>query len=295
MSQDKTRKRKNSILQFDDKPKIIDIEGRTLIVNEEQQQTPSNTKEADQEETNSILQSATIEKHAIETLPEEDTPNPQEIFIPEETLTPLEIPVKEETLTPPVNTYQTATLADTFVGHRPDWLWSPEQVKTITSPPVLMVPDTQWDYWEVLSGSAVFTQLMTSNSYICGPPVDYNTGWNLSRKDHQKAILTLLGKHQPVVLWITLPHTTGRTFTHKETQLINFLRQMAEQQIHYNRHVFFEGLDSIPIWNHKSILGLNLNNKLFEDNYTWCGHAVKDIETQKAIHRPSKVIGTTKF
>ena len=137
----------------------------------------------------------------------------------------LETPVKEETLTPPVNIYQTATLADTFVGQRPDWLWSPEQVKTITSPPVLMVPDTQWDYWEVLSGSAVFTQLMTSNSYICGPPVDYNTGWNLSRKDHQKAILTLLGKHQPVVLWITLPHTTGRTFTHKETQLINFLRK----------------------------------------------------------------------
>ena len=37
----------------------------------------------------------------------------------------------------------------------------------------------KWHFWEWLAGSAVLTQNLQNNDLVCGPPIDYNTGWNL--------------------------------------------------------------------------------------------------------------------
>ena len=106
------------------------------------------------------------------------------------------------------------------------------------------------------------------------PYQPYNTGWNIVRKDHQNVLTHMLHKHNPEILWISLPHLTGRTFTKKEDDFIAFLRTTAEWQLHKKRHVFFEGLASLPVWNHRHMLGLKLSGKLQETTFPWCGHGV---------------------
>ena len=188
----------------------------------------------------------------------------------------------------------TAEGSCTTVLQRPSWMLSAEDISKIGKPPQLDIPeDEKWSFWEWLAGSAVLTGNMKHNDVVCGPPVDYNTGWNLYRKDHQQALLALLSQHEPQVLWIAMPHLSGRTFTAKENSLMEFLRQVVEKQMYKGRQAFVEGITSLPVWRNKSVLGLKIHNTLHSTLYDWCGLQIKDPETSMNYLRKSEMFGTS--
>ena len=86
---------------------------------------------------------------------------------------------------------------------RPEWMLQPEEIQRLGRPPEVDLTDsTKWQFWEWFAGSGVLTSTLSYHSVATGIPIDYNTGWNIQRRDHQKTLLHLVHKHNPEILWL---------------------------------------------------------------------------------------------